>query len=159
MQVSHVLWRANFLSPITRRQLAAHHSDVADFSEKGCNNNLTFSSLNLPLSSSSTTSRELLPQFSTCSGWRWLAVVIKNTENYHALVNQFPRNFRSRTLSCRKIRYVFSDVKWCFNASWGLKGLNSDQYVIVMRLVWDWSGSVAVRWQSSCRQTIATEGA
>ena len=34
----------------------------------------TFSSLNLPLSSSSTTSRELLSQFSTCIGWRWLEV-------------------------------------------------------------------------------------
>ena len=32
------------------------------------NSFLTLSSLNLPLSSSSTTSRELLPQFSTCSG-------------------------------------------------------------------------------------------
>ena len=31
---------------------------------------LTLSGLNLPLSSSSTTSRELLSQFSTCSGWR-----------------------------------------------------------------------------------------
>ena len=30
--------------------------------------------LNLPLSSSSTTSRELLSQFSTCSGWRWFDV-------------------------------------------------------------------------------------
>ena len=35
---------------------------------------LTLSSLNLPLSSSSTTSRELLSQFSTCSGWRWFEV-------------------------------------------------------------------------------------
>ena len=35
---------------------------------------LTLSSLNLPLSSSSTTSRELLSRFSTCSGWRWLEV-------------------------------------------------------------------------------------
>ena len=32
---------------------------------------LTLSSLSLPLSSSSTTSRELLSQFSTCSGWKW----------------------------------------------------------------------------------------
>ena len=31
---------------------------------------LTLSSLNLPLSASSTTSRKLLSQFSTCSGWR-----------------------------------------------------------------------------------------
>ena len=36
---------------------------------------LTLSSLSLPLSTSSTTSRELLPQFSTCSGWRWFDVV------------------------------------------------------------------------------------
>ena len=35
---------------------------------------LTLSSLNLPLSSSSTTSRELLPQFLTCSGRRWYEV-------------------------------------------------------------------------------------
>ena len=36
---------------------------------------LSLSSLKLPLSSSSTTSRELLSQFSTCSGWRWFEVV------------------------------------------------------------------------------------
>ena len=35
---------------------------------------LTLSSLHLPLSSSSTTSRELLSQFSTCSEWKWLEV-------------------------------------------------------------------------------------
>ena len=35
---------------------------------------LTLWSLSLPLSSSSTTSRELLSQFSTCSGWKWLEV-------------------------------------------------------------------------------------
>ena len=40
---------------------------------KRCNY-LTLSSLNLPLSSSPTTSRELLSQFSTCSGWRWFEV-------------------------------------------------------------------------------------
>ena len=38
---------------------------------------LTLSSRNLPLSSSFTTSRELLSQFSTCSGWRWFDVVKK----------------------------------------------------------------------------------
>ena len=27
-------------------------------------------------------------------------------------------------VSCRKIKYVLRDVKWCFNALWGLKGLN-----------------------------------
>ena len=35
---------------------------------------LTLSGLNLPLSSSSTTSRELLSQFLTCSGWSWFHV-------------------------------------------------------------------------------------
>ena len=39
------------------------------------------------------------------------------------LVNQFHGNFRSKTLCCRKIKSVFMDVKWCFNVSWGLKGL------------------------------------
>ena len=39
------------------------------------NARLTLSSLNLSWSSSSTTSRELLSQFSTCSGWRWFDVV------------------------------------------------------------------------------------
>ena len=52
----------------------------------------------------------------TWSGW-------KSKENYHVLVNQFHGNFCSKTLCCRKIKYVFRDVKWSFNASWGLKGL------------------------------------
>ena len=38
---------------------------------------LILSSLNLTLSSSSTTSHELLSQFPTCSGWRWLEVLGK----------------------------------------------------------------------------------
>ena len=75
------------------------------------------------LSSSSTTSRELLSQFSTCSGWRWFEVGEKIKDNYHVLVNQFHGNFHSKTLGCRKIKCVFRDVKWCFNASWRLKGL------------------------------------
>ena len=52
----------------------------------------------------------------------WCGVKIK--ENCYALVNQFHGNFRSKILCCRKIKSVFRDVKWCFNASWGLKGLN-----------------------------------
>ena len=51
----------------------------------------------------------------TCCG-------LKIKENYHVLVNQFHGNFRSKTLSCKKIRFVFREVKWCFDASWGLKG-------------------------------------
>ena len=31
----------------------------------------------------------------------------------------------SKPLGCKKIQSVFMDVKWCFNASWGLKGLIS----------------------------------
>ena len=51
------------------------------------------------------------------SGW-------KIKENRYVLVSQFHGNFHSRGLSCRKIKSVFRKVKWCFNASWGLKGLN-----------------------------------
>ena len=53
----------------------------------------------------------------------WCGLKIK--ENYQVLVNQFHGNFRSKTLGCRKIMSVYRDVKWCFNASWGLKGLIS----------------------------------
>ena len=48
---------------------------------------------------------------------------IKITENCHVLVNQFHGNFRSKNLSDCTIKSVFRDVKWCFNASSGLKGL------------------------------------
>ena len=45
-------------------------------------------------------------------------------KKYHVLlVNHFHGNFRSKTFGCQKIKSVVSDVKWCFNASWGLKGL------------------------------------
>ena len=84
---------------------------------------LTLSSLNLPLSSSSTTSRELLSQFSTCSGWRWFENGWQIEENSHVLVNQFHGDAHSKTPSCREINLVFRVVKWCFNASWGLKGI------------------------------------
>ena len=75
---------------------------------------LTLSGLNLPLSSSSTTSRELLKMI--WSGW-------KSKENCHVFLRQFHGNFPSKTLSCRKINCVFRNVKWCLHASWGLKGL------------------------------------
>ena len=47
----------------------------------------------------------------------------KSKENCHVLVNLFHGNIHSKTLCCSKIKSVFRDVKWCFNASWGLKGL------------------------------------
>ena len=51
----------------------------------------------------------------------WCGLKIK--ENCHALVIQLHGNFRSETLSGRKIRSVFRDVKWCFIVgTWGVKG-------------------------------------
>ena len=44
-------------------------------------------------------------------------------ENCHVLVNQLHGNLHSKTPSYWKIKSVFRDVKWCFNASWRLKGL------------------------------------
>ena len=42
---------------------------------------LTLSNPNLPLSSSSTTSRGLLSQFPTCSEWRWFEVLYGKWKN------------------------------------------------------------------------------
>ena len=57
---------------------------------------------------------------------QWMQMILcdlKIEENYHVLVNQFHGNNHSKTLGCKEINSVFRDVKWCFNASWGLKGL------------------------------------
>ena len=48
----------------------------------------------------------------------------KSKETCYILVNQFHVNLHSKTLSCREIKSVLKDVKWCFNASWGLKWLS-----------------------------------
>ena len=56
----------------------------------------------------------------------WCGLKIK--ENCHILVNQFHGNIHSKTLGYRKIKSVFRDVKWCFNASWGLKGFISQLF-------------------------------
>ena len=50
------------------------------------------------------------------SGW-------KSKDNFHVLVNQFHGNFRSKTVSFRKIKSVSRDLRWCFIASRGFKGL------------------------------------
>ena len=84
---------------------------------------LTLSSLNLPLSSPSTTSRELLSQFSTCSGWKWLEVGYK-WKNILLFLKQFHEFFCSKITSFQGIKPFFKDAKFCFNASRGLKGLN-----------------------------------
>ena len=57
---------------------------------------------------------------------QWMKMIwsgLKIKENCHILLNKFLGNFHSKTPSCRKSKSVFRDVKWCFNASWGLKGL------------------------------------
>ena len=61
---------------------------------------LTLSSLNLPLSPSSTTSRELLLQFSTSSGWRWLKVGDKWWKMILLLLKQFDKNVCSKRPRC-----------------------------------------------------------
>ena len=48
----------------------------------------------------------------------------KINKNCHVLEKQFHGNCHSKTPSCGKIKSVFGDVKWCFNASWGFKALN-----------------------------------
>ena len=45
---------------------------------------------------------------------KWMMMTLcglKIKENYPILVSQFHGNFRSKTLSCRKIKYVLRDVK------------------------------------------------
>ena len=59
-------------------------------------------------------------------GLQWMKMIwcgLKKNENCLDLINQFYGNFRSKTVVCRKNMSVFRDVRWCFNASWGLKGL------------------------------------
>ena len=51
--------------------------------------------------------------------------LVKNLRNYHVLVNQFNGNLYSKTPSSRKIKFVFRDVKLCFNASRELKELSA----------------------------------
>ena len=61
----------------------------------------TLSSLNLALSSSSTTSSELLSQFSTCSGWRWLKWVAYGKKKKFLLFKQFQEFFVLKPLGVR----------------------------------------------------------
>ena len=64
-------------------------------------------------------------------------------KNCHVLVKQVHGNFLPKTLSCKKIKLVLRDVKWCFYASWGLKGLNINTWSslnqsVSFRLTWVW---------------------
>ena len=88
---------------------------------------LTLSSLNLTLSSSSTTSRDrsLNSRFVVDEDdLKWLKI----KENCNVLVNQFRGNLHSEALDCREAKCFLREVKWCFNASWGLKGLNESLF-------------------------------
>ena len=96
---------------------------------------LTLSSLNLPLSSSSSTSRELLSQFSTWSGWRWFDVGDKLKKIIMYTKNNFIEICLLKTLAVKKIKYVFNGVKWCFNASCGLKSENCETNVTLTQVL------------------------
>ena len=49
-------------------------------------------------------------------------------ENCHVLVNQFHGNIHFKTSNYRKNKSISRYLKWCFNASRGLKGLMSGAY-------------------------------
>ena len=93
------------------------------------------------------------------SGW-------KIKENNHVLVNQFYGNFHSKTPSGRKIKCFFRDVKWCFDASWGPKGLGVFKSVVrtekviiqKMRQVRnEWLGLVTCHiWRETATETAET---
>ena len=87
---------------------------------------LTLSILNLLLSSLSTTSRESLPQFSTVvdeDDLTWVTIF----RNLPCFGKSFICIFLLKPLGFSKIKSVFMYVKWCFNASWGLKRLNTSR--------------------------------
>ena len=71
---------------------------------------LTLSSPSLLLSSSSTTSRKLMSQFSTCSGWRWLDVG-DEWKNILLFLKQFHENLCSKTTRFREIKPFFRDMR------------------------------------------------
>ena len=54
---------------------------------------------------------------------------VKNKRKLPCSSKQVSWKFRSTTLGCRKIKSVFRDLKWCFNASRGVKGLTSWQCI------------------------------
>ena len=90
------------------------------FSIKRCC--LILSSLKLPLSSSSTTSRDLI---SICSGWRWLEVGGKRKKISLLLKKSSMKIILLQTIiACRKWSHSSERQKWWLNASSKFKGLN-----------------------------------
>ena len=88
---------------------------------------LTLSSLTLPLSSHQL-------QAANCFRNSRLVVDeddlkwVKKIRKLPCIGTSFMGIFLLKPLSFSKIKDVFRDVKWCFNASWGLKGLNMLKY-------------------------------
>ena len=83
---------------------------------------LTLSSLNLPLSSSSTTSRELLSQLS--SGWRWLEEGGK-WKKIMLSVNTSMKIYLLKPLHVVAGKFVFRDAIYFYDTSWGLNPLTA----------------------------------
>ena len=124
-------WQHGFNALPSVREFTASCSWTCWKSINHFESSLTLSSLNLSLSSSSTTSRNAILDFivdeddTTWSGWQMktIIVIIKTISRKCSLYN--PQVW--------EIRSFFRDSKWCFDASWGLKGwinyLTSRNYV------------------------------
>ena len=84
---------------------------------------LTLSNLSLPLSSSSTTSRELLPQFLTYRGWRWLEVSGKWQKYIAILLSSSIKN-HLKTPRFRKLGHASEIQNDALMHREGLKGFN-----------------------------------
>ena len=85
---------------------------------------LSLWSLNLLLSFSSNTSRDSRLVVDKV-GDKW--------KNIMLFLKQFHDNFCSKTTRFQEIK-LCDDVRWCFNASWGLKGLNHFQLTLCAKL-------------------------
>ena len=70
---------------------------------------------------SSTTSHELLSQFSTCSGWRWLEVGDK-WKKISLLLKTVSKNVRFKTPRCRKLGHSSEMQNDALMHHQGLKG-------------------------------------
>ena len=46
-------------------------------------------------------------------------------------LKQFHENVCSKTTRFQEIKSVFRDVKWCFNASWGLNPFNPEFTIVI----------------------------
>ena len=75
---------------------------------------------------------------------------LKMKINFHVLVTQFHVNFHYKTLGCRKMKSVYRDVKWYFNAPWGLKGLISR----LTRCYWEWNECLNIK---ICKWLVPSE--